>query len=69
MDRGKLVSEMTIGELEELLSELIKKLPSYPSYPSYPCPVVPQPVWYGPQPNQPAYEVWCDTKTTMKERK
>ena len=65
MDKNKLVSEMSIGELEELLSELIQRLPSYPSYP---CPQVPQPVWYGPQPHQPAYEVWCDTKTTIKER-
>ena len=65
MDKNKLVSDMSIGELEELLSELIKKLPSY----TYPVPLIPQPVWYGPQPNQPAYEVWCDTKTTMKERK
>lgn len=67
MNKNKLVSEMTVGDLEELLSELIKNLPSYP----YPVPSVPQPIWYGPQPNQPAYEVWCDTKSTEinKEKK
>lgn len=67
MNKDKLVSEMSIGELEELLTEFVNRL-SY-KFPSYPCPQVPQPVWYGPQPHQPAYEVWCDTKTTEKERK
>lgn len=70
MKREKLVSEMSIGELEDLLIELIdriySRLPSYPS-PSVPQPV--QPVWYGPPPTYPAYEVWCDTKTTEIKRK
>ena len=67
MEREKLVSEMSIGELEELLIKLIDRI-SY-KFPNYTYPPSPQPVWYGPPPTYPAHEVWCDTKTTEIKRK
>lgn len=46
----------------KIKEEIMKR--SYPSYPTYPQPM---PIFYEQNPYRPAHEVWCDTKTTLKD--
>lgn len=45
------------------INEEVARRP-YPSYPTCPQPM---PIFYEQNPYRPAHEVWCDTKTTLKD--
>ena len=62
VNQERLFEKITDYIETKIKEEIMKR--SYPSYPTYPQPM---PIFYEQNPYRPAHEVWCDTKTTLKD--
>lgn len=66
--KSKFVKELTVSELKQIIREVVSEelIKREMSYPVHPLPPQPMPAFYE-NPYRPAHEVWCDTKTTLKQ--
>lgn len=62
------IEKLTVGDLKQIIREVVSEelVKREISYPVYPLPPQPMPAFYE-NPYRPAHEVWCDTKTTLKQ--